>query len=101
MVSSMLNTGLAGLQTYVDAMSEVVGESTDPESAESFAHLLTKVAQVAGELRKAEKLELDALKKLTPAEIFVWAKQQTPELRARLVRDITALDAVERKSVLG
>jgi hypothetical protein len=56
---------------------------------------------VAAEQRKAEKGELDAIKKLSPAVILAWIKEQTPEYRARLVREVMAIDSAVRRSVLG
>lgn len=62
---------------------------------------LRTITMLLGELRKAEKGEVDAVKKLSHASVMLWAKTQTVEGRARLVREVSALDAVERRSVLG
>ncbi len=66
-----------------------------------IASLAKQAAPIAAEQRKAEKGELDAVRRLSPAVILAWVRQQTPEYRARLVREVTAIDAKERRSVLG
>lgn len=71
------------------------------DAASRIAWLAQRSAAVAAEQRKAEKAESDATRKLTPAVILAWVRLQTPEYRARLVREVSNIDARERKSVLG
>lgn len=66
-----------------------------------IAQLAQRGAVVAAEQRKAEQAELSAVMKLSPAVVMTWIKAQTAEYRARLVRDVAALDGGSRKSVLG
>lgn len=66
-----------------------------------LAQLAQKAALVSAEQRKAEKADLDAIKRLSPAVVMAWIKAQTAEYRARLVRDVAAIDSKERRSVLG
>lgn len=66
-----------------------------------IAQLAQRGAIVAAEVRKSEKLEGDAIRKLSPAVVMTWIKAQTAEYRARLVRDVTALDDPMRRSLLG
>ncbi len=93
MASGMLETGLTGLQTYVDHMSAIVGETTDHEPAESFAHLLTKVAQVASELRKAEAAERKTAEAMTKADVMEWLRRMDQTDRARLLREAGNIDS--------
>jgi hypothetical protein len=66
-----------------------------------IASLAKQAAPIAAEQRKAEKGEFDAIRRLSAGVIMTWIRQQTPEYRARLVREVTAIDARDRKSVLG
>lgn len=66
-----------------------------------IASLAKQAAPIAAEQRKAEKGEFDAIRRLSAGVIMTWIRQQTPEYRARLVREVTAIDAKERRSVLG
>ena len=71
------------------------------DAASRVAWLAKQAASVAAEQRKAEAGELAALRKLSHATVVLWAKQQPAEARARLVREVQALDSKERRSVLG
>lgn len=66
-----------------------------------IATLARQAAPIAAEARKAEKADLDAIKRLSPAVVLTWIKAQTAEYRARLVREVSAIDNKERRSVLG
>jgi len=77
------------------------GEKRGPDRAYRVSVLAKHAAQVAAEKRKAEKADVDALKKLTHTQIVSWAKQQGSDVRARLVRELVAIDSNERRSVLG
>jgi hypothetical protein len=85
----MLETGLGGLETYVEATAEAIGESRDVEAAESFAHLLTKVAQVASELRKAEAAARKSSEDLTRADVMEWFRTLSDTDADRLLREMT------------
>jgi hypothetical protein len=63
--------------------------------------LSAKASQIAGELRKAEKADKDSIRTITPAVMMSWIRMQTPEYRAKLVREVIAIDDKNRKSVLG
>lgn len=78
-------------------------EATKPGSKarQRVPRLAAELVAVADAARKRAKLELDALRDLTPGNVLAWARQQTPEVRARLVRDIGAIDNPNRGSVLG
>lgn len=77
------------------------GQPKGLDPAYRVAVLAKHAAQVAAEQRKAEKAIADSLKKLTPTQIIAWAKQQPSDVRARLVRELVAIDSNERRSVLG
>jgi hypothetical protein len=66
-----------------------------------IAQLARQAAPIAAEHRKAEKAELAAIARLSPTVVMTWIRQQSPEYRARLVRDVAAIDGAARKSVLG
>ena len=68
------------------------------DAASRIAWLAQRAASVAAEQRKAEAGEL---RKLNPTVVMVWIRQQTPEYRARLLREAAAIDSKERRSVLG
>ncbi len=99
LASSMLDTGLRGLEAYVTATAETVAESRDVEAATDFAHLLTKVAVVAGELRKAEAAERKAASEISKADMVEAARRMDATERARFVRELQAIDS--RKSGLA
>lgn len=99
--ASIFREALSAIRTEIRG---VVGGRIVPKGHEPAAHvawLAKQAASVASELRKAEKGELDALKRLTAAQILLWVRQQPAEVRARVARDVAALDSKERKSVLG
>lgn len=66
-----------------------------------IASLSHKTAMISAEQRKAEKADRDELAEMTPEVALAWIKLQPPAVRARFLRDVTALDAPVRKSVLG
>lgn len=71
------------------------------DPASRVAWLAQRAAAVAAEQRKAEKGELDAILRLSPVVVMKWIRGQTAEYRARLVREVSAIDAQDRRSVLG
>jgi hypothetical protein len=93
MTSGMLETGLNGLQSYVEKAAETVAESRDVEAAESFAHLLTKVAAVASELRKAEAAERKAATEITKSDMLDAIRRMEDGERARFLREAQTLTA--------
>lgn len=68
------------------------------DPASRVAWLAQRAAAVAAEARKAEKGEVG---KLTHAAVLAWVKVQPAEYRARLVREVSALDAKGGRSVLA
>lgn len=84
----MLETGLAGLQAYVKAASATVKESRDVEAAESFAHLLTKIAQVASELRKAEAAARRDADDLDEARVLEWFLRLETTTQGRFIKEL-------------
>lgn len=66
-----------------------------------IANLSARAAVLAGELRKAEKAEFGAARELTHAMVLTWARQLSRDARARLLRDVGAIDNPNRRSVLG
>jgi hypothetical protein len=99
--ASIFSESLAHLRDQIRGIRDGAIDTAPHDPASRIAWLAERAAKVAAEQRKAEKGEIDAIKKLSPAVMLTWVKAQTPEYRARLVRDIAALDAVDRKSVLG
>lgn len=71
------------------------------DPASRVAWLAKQASAVAAEQRKAEAGELAAIRKLSPAVVMTWIRSQTAEYRARLVREVSAIDSKERRSVLG
>lgn len=101
MVQGMLQTGLTGLNSYVDATSETIAESRDVEAAESFAHLLTKVAQVAAELRKAEAADRKANGDVGLKQFVEWLRRATPAERKQASRAVLDADTEAGRSALA
>lgn len=72
-----------------------------PEGALEMGKVAKLALEINGEMRKAEKLEMNAAKALDHSQVLSWARQQTPELRARVVKELVAIDNPNRRSVLG
>lgn len=95
---------LESLTAIRDEIRGIIDKTIKPKGhdpASRVAWLAKQAASVAAEQRKAEKGELDAIRKLAPAVVMTWIRQQTAEYRARLVREVSAIDSKERRSVLG
>ncbi len=95
---------LESLTAIRDEIRGIIRKTIKPKGhdpASRVAWLAKQAASVAAEQRKAEKGELDAIRKLSPVVVMTWIRQQPAEVRARLVRDVSAIDSKERKSVLG
>jgi hypothetical protein len=89
--SGMLGTGLNGLETYIaDASRRVAdGEGDDvDELATRLAHLLTKVAQVVGELRKVDAEERRRGEVVTADAVFTWFRSLPRGERAGVVSEL-------------
>jgi hypothetical protein len=71
------------------------------DATSRIAWLAKQASQVAAEQRKAEKAEMDALKRLSPIAVIAWCRQQTVETRGRIVREVAAIDERGGRSVLG
>jgi hypothetical protein len=65
-----------------------------------IANLSARAAVLAGELRKAEKAQLDGVRDYTRESVLTWARTQPREVRARLVKDLGNLNS-PKGSVLG
>lgn len=101
LVSSIFLRALKAIDTEIQGLISGTIKPKGHDKASRIAWLVKNVASVAAEQRKAEKAELDSVRRITPGVVMQWIKLQTPEYRARLVREVQALDAKERKSVLG
>ena len=68
-----------------------------------FADDPSQLDQILANFRKLQETRINAnpLQHVTAADMLRWAKLQPVETRARFVRDVTALDAKDRKSVLS
>lgn len=97
----IFSTSLSYLLDQITAITtgKVTPKGHDPASR--VAWLAGRAASVAAEQRKAEKGELDAILRLSPAVVLKWIKGQSADYRARLVREVAAIDSQDRKSVLG
>jgi hypothetical protein len=101
MATGMLETGLAGLYEFVRDRAKRLGpDDAVISDAAEYAHLLVKIAQVTGELRKAEAEERKRAESMTAVAWVDWYRQQkNPAERARLLRELQQLDST--KSVLS
>lgn len=101
LAASIFHESLSAIR---DEIRGIVSKKIKPKGhdpASRVAWLAKQAASVAAEQRKAEAGELAAIRKLSPATVLLWIRQQTPEYRARLLREVTAIDSKERRSVLG
>lgn len=89
----MLETGLDGLKEYIERMSDIVRESSEPDIASDFAHTLHKVSLVTAELRKAETAERKAAEAMSKADILEAVRRLPPNEREQMGREIAALGA--------
>lgn len=96
---------ILGLEAAVRVIGEDIeaAERTKPGSKSRLRvpRLAAELVAITDAVRKREKLTLDALRDLTPAAVLTWARHQTPEVRARLLRDLGDIDNPKRGSVLG
>lgn len=99
-VMRMLGTGIEGLEDYIDAAANTLSKADD-EQAGDFAHVLTKVAQVAAELRKAEKADRDANAEITEKQWADYVRRSSPEQRKQLLRILRDADVESGKSGLA
>jgi hypothetical protein len=98
MVMTMLGDGLEGLRKHIELASRAIGDS---EEAADLAHLLTKVALVAAELRKAENAARKADGDLTPQLMLERIRRMSAGERALFLRQATHADADQGKSGLA
>lgn len=101
MVTGMLETGLGGLKQYVDATAETIAEARNVEAAESFAHLLTKVAQVAAELRKAESAAAKAAGEVGVKQFIEFIRRASPSDQKLMMRTLQDAQADAARSGLA
>lgn len=60
-----------------------------------------RAAPICAEIRKMVKAEKDGIREIAPATVREWLRLQSPESRARIRKDLDAMDVANRKSVLG
>src|SRR5689334_22057761 len=101
LAAAIFSESLTAILTEIRGIADKTIKPKGHDPASRIAWLAQRAAAVAAEQRKAEKADLDAIKRLSPAVVITWIKQQTPEYRARLLRDVAAIDNKERRSVLG
>lgn len=98
--SSVAHEALVAIRTE---NRELAG-GKDPIGEDRFVRLALlahKAAMIAAEQRKAEKEDRDNIRDISREVMMTWVKQQSPESRARLVKEIAAIDDKARKSVLA
>lgn len=71
------------------------------DPTDRIAMLASKVAVIVGEQRKLEKARTKELADLTSTDVVAWARMQSKESRARVLRELAAIDNPNRRSVLG
>jgi phage terminase Nu1 subunit (DNA packaging protein) len=101
LAASIFHESLSAIR---DEIRGIVTKKIKPKGhdpASRVAWLAKQAASVAAEQRKAEAGELAAIRKLSHATVITWLKAQTVEARARVARELAAIDSRERKSVLG
>jgi len=90
---------LRAIRAQIQALG---GGAATSAATKQVAQLAERAAKVSAELRKAEKGAVDALDRVSPGALLAWMQRQTPEFRARHIREVAAMDARgERGSVLG
>jgi len=101
-------TSAAPVEALRSAMRIISAEILDAEASKKGSRKRAHVPRLAAqavmlfaELRKAEKAQAQAAAELSHGLVLSWAKQQTREVRARLLRDLEAIDNPHRRSVLG
>lgn len=99
--ASMALEALTAIRKEIRGIIDGSANSRRGDKTARIAQLAQRGALVAAEVRKAEQRDIAAVQKLSPAVVMTWVRAQTAEYRARLVRDVTALDDPDRRSVLG
>jgi hypothetical protein len=95
----ILGTGLEGLREHVKRASQsVVGDS---EAAADLAHLLSKIAVVNAELRKAEAAARNAEGDISPQQMLERIRRMPAGERAQFMRTLQHTDADQGKSGLA
>ncbi len=89
MVMGMLGTGLGKLDGHIKSL----GSKLDDESALALAHLLTKIAMVHGELRKAEHAARREAGEFTPQQMLERARRMSVTERQSHVRELQQIDS--------
>lgn len=101
---STIAYGTGALEHAIRVFSDELldpGCRPNPDRASELALLLHKVSQVMAEYRKSEAAEFASIKRISAKTFSIWIKAQSPAFRERLQREIAAIDATERRSVLG
>lgn len=99
--ASIFSESLTAIRKEIRGIADKSIKPKGHDPASRIAWLAQRAAAVAAEQRKAEKADIDATRKLTAAVVMTWIKLQPVEYRARLLREVAAIDARDRKSVLG
>jgi hypothetical protein len=89
-VTLMLSSALDGLEEYLEEATPKLKNAT-AEQAGEFVHVLTKIAHVGSELRKAEKADRDANSETTLKHVGEFIRRASDaELKqvTRMLRDI-------------
>lgn len=87
------------LRTEIRGIADKSIKPKGHDAASRIAWLTEKVARIDGERRKGAAAEDRRLGRITYDDVIEWARRQSRDLRARLIRDLIALDA--KGSVLG
>jgi hypothetical protein len=96
-VMASMRRGLAKLDTHIDDL----GDHLDPEASADLAHLLSKMAVVNAELRKAEAAARSADGDITPAQMLERIRRMGQAERTQFLRAATHADADQGKSGLA
>jgi hypothetical protein len=84
----------ACVQTFADG-------GANPALLREASGVSRSIVSLSSEIRARDKVARQQLMELNADAVIGWAKLQTPAARARLVRDVVALDETKKKSVLG
>lgn len=92
-VRATIALGLDGIREEIEGLvDETIKPQPPHDRASRIAWLTKQAAQIGGELRKMDKAELKAVEDLSPALVLAYMRTLEQGDRARLVREIQALD---------
>jgi hypothetical protein len=90
-----------GMRQINDYVRDPANADLGSDSADALARLMTKVAQVSGELRKAEAAARSADGDITPAQMLERIRRMSAAERTQFLRAATHADADQGKSGLA